>query len=110
MVDGTGNGMGDGGPDARGPIRVEFLHEKPDDMPDDRRPEKVKGKGRPRSAKRAEFSARTKELVFMLVVAVVLGIFFLWVLKDVLYRLIALIGLVAAILYNVRRILLRTDD
>jgi len=103
MTEGRAGGRGDGGPKGHGPIKVEFLHEMPEDPPGKR-------KGVARKAKRAEMSARARELVFMLVVAAVMAVFFMWVLKDVLYRLIALVGLVAAILFNVRRILLRSSD
>lgn len=96
MMEGRDGRRGDGG---HGPIKVEFLHEVPEEQ-----------KEVARKAKRAEMSARVRELVFMLVVAAVMAVFFIWVLKDVLYRLIALVGLVAAILYNVRRILLRSSD
>jgi len=99
MTEGRAGARGDGGPKGHGPIKVEFLHEVPEER-----------KGVARKAKRAEMSARVRELVFILVVAAVIAVFFMWVLKDVLYRLIAIVGLVAAILYNVRRILLRSSD
>jgi len=98
MTEGRDGGKENGGPKGHGPIKVEFLHE----MPEDR-------KGGARKFKRAEISAMVRELVFMFVVAAVMAVFFMWVLKDVLYRLIAFVGLVAAILYNVRRTLLRSS-